>query len=129
LDAAREIGLLAAVVVLTVELVAVWETPGGSHGHHDGKSRTLAQGRDQVDGMAEQDAQAVDDGEAEAETALGIASSEAVEFAEDIPPLVFGNPRPAVPDFDMHRVTAPPATHDDAAGGGITFGSLVPFVV
>ncbi len=25
LDAAREIGLLAAVVVLTVELVAVWE--------------------------------------------------------------------------------------------------------
>src|SRR5258707_11066483 len=93
--------------------------PGSSHGHHDAKSRTLAQGRDQLDGMAEQGAQAVHDGKAEAETALGIASSEAVEFAEDIPPLVFGNPRPAVPDFDVHRVTAPPATHDDAARDGV----------
>src|SRR6266852_3484920 len=64
--------------------------PGGSQGHHDGKTRTLAHGRDQLDGMAEQGAQAVYDGEAQAETALGNASGEAVEFAEDIAPLVFG---------------------------------------
>src|SRR5215831_20766609 len=93
--------------------------PGGRHRHRDGKSRTLANGGDQLDGMAEQSAQAVHDSEAEAETALGIASSEAVEFAEDIAPLVVGNSRPAVPDFDMHHVTAPSATHDDAAGGGV----------
>src|SRR6266853_2928783 len=69
--------------------------------------------------MAEQGAQAVHDGEAEAETALGIASGEAVEFAEDIAPLVFGNSRPAVPDFDVNRIAAPSATHDDAAGAGV----------
>src|SRR5215468_10773900 len=69
--------------------------------------------------MAEQSAQAVHDGEAEAKAALGIVTRKAIEFPEDIEPLVFRNPRPAVPHFDMHRVAAPPATHDDAAGGGV----------
>src|SRR5215470_18705582 len=50
---------------------------------------------------------------------MDIASGKAVEFAEDIAPLVFRNPRPAVPDFDMHCVAALPATHDDTAGGGV----------
>src|SRR5215469_1708850 len=51
---------------------------------------------------------------------MRILSSKAVEFPEDLAPLVFRNPRPAVPDFDMHRVAAPPAARDDAAGGGVT---------
>src|SRR5215472_10252418 len=71
------------------------------------------------DGMIEQNAQAIDYGEAEAEAALGIAAGKPVEFVKDIAPLILWNPGAAVPYFDAQCLAATAAADHDAAGCGI----------
>src|SRR5215468_11794248 len=52
--------------------------------------------------------------------AMGSPSGKPVEFAEDVPLLVFWNPGPAVPHFDIQRVAAPPAADHDGARSGVS---------
>src|SRR5215510_3581115 len=69
--------------------------------------------------MAEQAAQALDDGKAEAEPAVAVFAREPVELAEDVAPLVFRNPRPAIADLDAKLIASPATADNDPARGRV----------
>src|SRR5262249_25989584 len=72
--------------------------------------------------MAEQAAEAIDNGETEAEAAMGVAPRQPIEFTENVAPLVLRNPRAAVPYLDADGLAAPAATDDHSADGGVADG-------
>src|SRR5215470_3506039 len=69
--------------------------------------------------MVEQAAQAIDDGETEAQAAMGVAPRKPIEFAENVPPLILWNSGTGVPYLDAHGFVVPAAADDHAADGGV----------
>src|SRR6266436_6235812 len=72
--------------------------------------------------MTEQVAQAIDDGETKAETAMSVAPRKPIEFAKNVSPLVLWNSRTAVVYLDVQGGAAPATADDHAADGGVADG-------
>src|SRR5882762_3596873 len=72
--------------------------------------------------MAEQIAQAIDDGETKAEAAMGVAPREPIEFAKNVSPLVLWNSGTGIPHLDAHGFAAPATADDHAADGRVADG-------
>src|SRR5262249_23983953 len=87
----------------------------GRRRHRHEKPGSLADDRGELDRMIEKSAQAVDDGEAEAQADMAICLRAPVELAKDVAPLVFRNPAATVAHFDADLLPAPPAADRHAA--------------
>src|SRR6201981_415127 len=87
----------------------------------DGKDRALTGTGTDIDSVAQQVCQALDDGETEAEALAALARRivELMELLEDRLKLLFGNADPGIPDLDAQLVAAPPTTEQDLALIGV----------
>src|SRR6185437_3565150 len=87
----------------------------------DAEARALADARSHRDRMIEQAAEAIDDGEPQAQSAAAIAIGvgDLVELVEDVLLLVLRNARPGVPDLDPKTIFAPSAADEHAALRGV----------
>src|SRR5690242_12926033 len=89
--------------------------------HFDRKHRPLARRRADIDRMAEEMAQALDNGEAKAEPSAPFARRvvELVELVEDGAELGVGNADPGVPDLDAQPAAATTAAEQHLAALGV----------
>ena len=92
-----------------------------SERHLDGEDRALARPRSNIDRMAQQVCQPLDDGETEAEAFAALARRivDLMKLLEDRLKLLFGDADPGVPDLDAQHVAAPPAAEQDLALTGV----------
>src|SRR5215475_5491861 len=65
--------------------------------------------------MFEEVAQALDDGEAEAESTVAAAIGKPIEFAKNLAPVLLRDSRAGVPHFDAQGAAALPAADEHAA--------------
>src|SRR5271168_2162505 len=92
-----------------------------SERHLDGEDRALARTGSNIDGVAQQVRQALDNGEAETEAFAVLARRilELMKLLEDRLKLLFGDADPGVPDLDAQHVAAAPAAKQDLALTGV----------
>src|SRR4051794_17619590 len=95
-----------------------------ANGTDYGEARALAWLRHELDRVAEQAAQAVDDGQAEPQSGplTGKRRVDLVELAEDAAMLALDDADAAVPHLDTHAVAAATAADDDATARGVAYG-------
>src|ERR1700752_1667689 len=88
-----------------------WQRIPSEERNLDGERRALARTRPDIDSVAQQVCQALDNGETEGEAFAGLACGvfELMELAENRCEFLFGNADPGVPDLDAQLVTAQPA--------------------
>jgi len=87
------------------------------------KIASLSPGSRRAERVVEKAAQAIHDGEAEAEPGPARSgTADLIEFAEDVLPLIFRDADAAVPHFDLQRFAAAAAADHDAAALGIATG-------
>src|SRR5271170_1366762 len=92
-----------------------------SERHLDGEHRALARTGLNIDGVAQQVRQALDNGEAETEAFAVLARRivELMKLLEDRLKLLFGDADPGVPDLDAQHIATPPAAEQDLALTGV----------
>ena len=90
----------------------------------DGEDRALARTGTDIDSVAQQVCQALDDGETEAEALAALPSRiiELMELLKNRLKLFFGNADPGIPDLDAQLVAAPPAAEQDLTLIGVFHG-------
>src|SRR5262249_25866849 len=76
-----------------------------------------------LDRQCEQRAEALDDRKPKpkARALIALRFADPIELAEDIPALVFGNPRPGIPNLEAQLLAAPAAGDNNASLRGVAY--------